>query len=197
MTGKKPWRLFIAMPLGDQIEQTLAHIIRDLKQSAAAVRWVAPKNIHLTLRFLGDTDPDRVGAIKQLLDESARSHTTIDTRVDLLSAFPNLKRPRIFWVGSSDREVTERLCELALHVERGVQELGYEPSNKSFKPHLTLGRVKRPDNLDRLVATVGQYELPVLNLHLDRMVLFRSTLTSEGPIYDRLHESQLSAERFE
>ena len=185
------------MPLGAQIEKTLDHIISDLKQSAAAVRWVAPNNIHLTLRFLGDTDPTRVGELKALMDETAKHHTTVQTRIDLLSAFPNLKRPRIFWAGCSDREVTGRLCELADCVEQEIQKLGFEPANKLFKPHLTLGRVKRPDNLDRLVATVGQYDLPTLDLYLDKMVLFRSTLTSDGPIYSRLHEASLSDGRFE
>lgn len=197
MTGNKPWRLFIAMPLGEKIEQTLNGIIRDLKQSAAAVRWVAPNNIHLTLRFIGNTEPSRVADLKALMDDTASHHTAVETRIDLLSAFPNLKRPRIFWAGCSDREVTERLCQLADTIEQGIQQLGFEPANKMFKPHLTLGRVKRPDNLDRLVATVGQYELPTLNLYLDKMVLFRSTLTSDGPIYDRLHEASLSDGRFE
>lgn len=196
MKRSKPWRLFIAMPLGDRVEQTLSGIIHDLKRSAAAVRWVSPKNVHLTLRFIGDTEPSQVDELKAVLDNTARQFTAVDTRIDLLSAFPNLKRPRIFWAGCSDHEVTKRLCRVADAVERGVQELGFEPSNKMFKPHLTLGRVKRPDNLDRLVATLGQYELPALDLHLDRIVLFRSTLTSEGPIYDRLHETSLAEERF-
>jgi RNA 2',3'-cyclic 3'-phosphodiesterase len=86
---------------------------------------------------------------------------------------------------------------MADEIERGVQRLGFEPEAKPFNPHLTLARVKYPDGLDLLCAAIRAYRLTPIELSLDRLVLFRSTLTPTGPVYEKRHESVLGADRFE
>ena len=81
-------------------------------------------------------------------------------------------------------------------VELGVRELHFENESKGFKPHLTLGRIRKPQDLDRLVARIESRPMEPFRLALDRIVLFKSTLTPKGPIYERLHEAMLGQERF-
>ena len=187
-------RLFIAMPLGHNVEINLGSIIDDLRTYTNAVKWVAPQNIHLTVRFLGDTEEQRVLKIKQLLDKISSEHPIVKTSIDTLGGFPNLRRPRVLWAGiNSNVEILEKL---ARQVELSVRELHFEKESKGFKPHLTLGRIRKPQDLARLVSRMESFTMDPLPIALDRIVLFKSTLTPEGPIYERLHEAMFGQERF-
>jgi 2'-5' RNA ligase len=197
MTPDLPMRLFIALPLPEDTHHALGRIIQELKRASAAVRWVHQDHIHLTLRFLGDTDQSLVPQLKQLIDTKAHAHAALTVTLDRLGAFPNLRNPRVYWISASDQVMVNQLQNLAAQIEQGVRELGFEPEKKLFKPHLTLGRVKQPDNLERLGQLIETYRLPSLRVPLSTVVLFHSTLTPQGPIYRRLHESPLGVERFE
>jgi len=187
-------RLFIALPLGWEVEDYLGSVIDELRPHGGSVKWVAPHNIHLTVRFLGDTEEDRVPKIQQLLDTVASEHASVPTAIESLGAFPNLRRPRVIWAGISDN--IEQLEKMSRQVELGVRKLRFEKEAKGFKPHLTLGRVRKPQGLDKLTAYLQTVQVEPMPLTLDRLVLFKSTLTPQGPIYDRVHEAMLGRERF-
>jgi 2'-5' RNA ligase len=187
-------RLFIALPLEKVIEDHLARLITTLRQKGGQVRWVAPKNIHLTVRFLGDTEDDLVPELGRLIDETAAQFSPVHTQIDHMGAFPNLRRPNVIWVGLGDH--IDVLAELANDIEAGVRQLGIKPDPKPFKAHLTLGRVKDSRNLGGLTNFIQDHQFAPVPLVLDRIVLFKSTLTPQGSIYDRLHERALGEERF-
>lgn len=193
----KKHRLFIALPLSHEVERALGEIIRDLSATKAKVKWVDPPNIHITVRFLGDTDERLIPDIRKLIDVSAGHASPTTVWITRLGAFPNLKRPRVFWAGPDEQSQIRGMQAMADEIERGAQRLGLEPETKPFKPHLTLARVKYPDGLDLLCAAVRAYRLTPIELLLDRLVLFRSTLTPTGPVYEKLHESVMGADRFE
>jgi len=195
--GQKRHRLFIALPLSNKVERALGGIIEELSQAGAKVKWVDPHNIHMTVRFLGDTDERLLRDLKKLIDQAASQTNATHVAIDRLGAFPNLKRPRVFWAGLNQDAPLDGIVAMADEIERGVRELGFELENKKFKPHLTLARVKYPDGLDRLCRAVRDYTLTPIDISLDRLVLFKSTLTPRGPVYDKFHESALGAERFE
>jgi 2'-5' RNA ligase len=189
-------RLFIAWPLSPEVEQELGRIEFLLKQKGGRVSWVAPKNIHLTARFLGDTDEKLVVNLKDLIDSVAEKPHAVSLTIDKLGAFPDMKRPRVIWAGlSGDTSPLQATADL---IERAVCELGYTPEPKKFRPHLTLGRVKDPRGVEALMMAVQQFRPSPTSVVLDRLVLFRSTLTPQGSIYERLHERVVGAsERFE
>jgi 2'-5' RNA ligase len=187
-------RLFIAMPLGDQAEQKLSNIIAECREHGGSVKWVRPENIHLTIRFLGDTDESLIEKLKQLIDEVVTEFSPVETTIDQLGAFPNLKRPRVIWTSISSE--TETLAKLARQVELRVRKLRFEADKKSFKAHLTLGRVRKPQGLDDLLSFLEKYTVEPIPVRFDRLVLFQSTLTPQGSIYKRLHEAVLTEERF-
>ena len=152
-------RLFIALPLGTDAERYLGNIIDDLKPHTEAVKWVAPQNIHLTVRFLGDTEEQRVPKIQQLLDKISSEHPIVETTIDTLGGFPHLRRPRVLWAGIDSN--VEMLEKLARQVELGVRELRFEKESKGFKPHLTLGRIRKPQDLTRLVSQMESYTFDI------------------------------------
>ena len=183
-------RLFIAWPLPHPIEQELGRIGFLLKQKGGRVSWVKPDNIHLTARFLGDTDENLVPQISSLIDQVAGTSGPIECSLDRLGAFPDLKRPRVVWVGLGGN--VESLQNQAEMLEQGVRKLGFEKETKRFRPHLTLARVRDPHQLDALMMAVQQFRVTPMSFSFDRLILFKSTLSPSGSIYERLHEAMLS-----
>ncbi|HPI33207.1 MAG TPA: RNA 2',3'-cyclic phosphodiesterase, partial [candidate division Zixibacteria bacterium] len=166
-----------------------------LRAKGGPVRWVAPENIHLTVRFLGETDEARVPKLRSLIDSIAPAFAPADVLIDRLGGFPNLRKPRVIWAGLAAAEPVERMAQMARQVELAVRQLRFEPEKKGFQPHLTLGRVKDPRGMEQLAAFMESYRFTPLAVRLDRLVLFRSTLTPKGSIYERVHEAKLGDER--
>ncbi len=183
-------RLFIGAPLEAEIEAYLGRIISDLGASGRGIKWVRPENIHTTLRFLGDTDESLIPKLTALIDRVATSHSPVQLELARLGAFPNLKRPRVFWAGV--RGPVDDLAGIARQLELGVRKLRYEPEKKKFRAHLTLGRVRDHRQLGDICNRCEEYEVEPRPLLLDRIVLFKSTLTPDGPIYERLYQAPLS-----
>ena len=182
-------RLFIAMPLPGKIEELLAEIIFTLKQNRAKVKWVAPKNIHLTLKFLGDTDEGKVPEINNVIEKVGSGYKTIISEINCLGAFPNVRRPRVIWAGLTGG--VDILAEIAGKIEDELEKIGFEKENRPFKSHLTLGRVKDNFGIADLTDAVEKYDFTPEEIIFDRIVLFKSTLTRQGPIYERLFETEL------
>ena len=180
-------RLFIATPISRQVETELANIIYQLKNVAGNIKWVKPENIHLTIKFLGDTDESLVEHLSEIIDETSRETDILEFRISKLGGFPNLIRPRALWAGlDGDHAELERL---ASSVDKRVYELGYEKETRKFRPHLTLGRVKKPQALPQLAHFIENYKIEAMPFQIDRLTLFKSTLTPRGPIYERIHEA--------
>lgn len=182
-------RLFIAWPIPTQAEQELARIIGLLKREGGRVSWVKPQNLHLTARFLGDSDESLIGRLCESIDRVAARSAIASLAFDALGAFPTTARPRVIWAGlTGDTGLLQATVDL---IEREVCELGFPPERKAFHPHLTLGRVREPRGTAGLMSAAQQLRPAPIRLSLDRLVLFRSTLTGQGSIYEPLHEQRL------
>lgn len=182
-------RLFIAWPIPACAEQELARIIGLLRQEGGQVSWVKPKNIHLTARFLGDSDETLIGRLCESIDRVAARSAIASLTFDALGAFPTSARPRVIWAGLTGNIGLLRATVDLL--EREVCELGFPPEHKAFHPHLTLGRVRQPRGTAGLMAAAQRLRAAAAPFSLDRLVLFRSTLTPQGSIYEPLHEQRL------
>jgi 2'-5' RNA ligase len=181
-------RLFIAAPISADVEKELARIISALKNTGGAVKWVAPSNIHLTLKFLGDTDEKLIPRIKTIMDEIALKHPSVSSGLSELGAFPDFRRPRVYWVGLE--RGTNELGNIAREFENSLHSLGFEKENRPFKSHLTLGRVKAPTGLEKLSDIVKTIKVEKKPFVFERIILFKSTLTPRGSVYENLHESK-------
>ncbi|SYZ74458.1 conserved hypothetical protein [Candidatus Zixiibacteriota bacterium] len=182
-------RLFIALPLPREIEEGLGKLIFVLKQKGGHIKWVAPKNIHLTVKFLGEVDEAGVNDISAAVEKTAAKYEVIDGNIENIGAFPDLIRPRVIWAGmAGDIQTVESIVK---DIEDAMAALGFAREDKRFKPHLTLGRVKENYGLGDLVSYIKSYQLTPMAFRLTSLVLFKSTLTPRGPIYDRLLEVPL------
>lgn len=187
-------RLFIALPLPHEVEIELDRLLSLLRPKGPDVKWVPANNIHLTVKFLGDTDEKLAPKIKTAIDEISSQYRPFETALDQVGGFPNLQRPRVIWVGGSQE--LEAAQKMAHEIDLRMRELRFEKEKRPFKAHLTLGRVREGRRVDALASYLESFKLQSIPLRLDRLVLFKSTLTPKGSIYERLHEGVLGRERF-
>ena len=185
------WRLFVAVPLPEAALELLAVVQRDLATSGADVKWSDPGQIHLTLKFLGDTPEEAVAELSAALDEAASGCPPCVGRLAEVGAFPNAHRPRVVWVGLN--EATGELVRLQKRVDEATSYL-VPPDPRGFTAHLTLGRVRSGKNLARLTALLEGYKLESkIDIPLAEVLLIRSVLERSGPSYTDLHRAALGA----
>jgi len=162
-----------------------------------AIRWVDSAAVHLTLRFLGEIDDRTAGLIAAHLDEVCSGFAATSVEVGGLGGFPSLSRPRVIWVGiqQADRE----LERLQAEIEARVIKLGIEGENRSYHPHLTLGRLRReatPSELKLLADRLQGIQVADLGtVGVEGVSLMRSELTGAGSLYSRLHYARLGASK--
>ncbi len=191
----EPLRLFIAIPLPEPLLRQMAQVQRALEKQmpAGSVRWVNPEGIHLTLKFLGDTPEGKVPAIRDALAAVARRAVPCTFTVGDLGCFPNLRRPRVVWVGV--QEPGGQLQALQEAVESAMVSLGYPREGRKFSPHLTLGRVRDSvpsRDAARIGEVVGATALGTLGeVRADSFALIRSVLKPTGAEYTPLAEFRL------
>jgi 2'-5' RNA ligase len=175
-------RLFIAINLPESERQAIHHATAPLREAARSVTWVAPQCIHLTMKFLGEQRPEAVASVHDALGAVARRFQPLRLDVAGVGAFPHLRAPKIFWMGIAG----DPKLELLHHdLELACEALGYEVDARAFRPHVTLGRVKRDvageqgAALARLAMSV-RYRATVDARSIDVM---QSELSSAGPRY--------------
>jgi len=133
-------RLFVAIEIPGEIRNTLAEFLKELRAVAPQAKWVRPENMHVTLKFLGETGPAKVGPIVKVLD-GVRNGQPVTLEFRGLGYFPNEKRPRVFWAGM---EASANLKTLAGEADQGLHRLGFALEDRAFTPHLTLARFDPP-----------------------------------------------------
>ncbi len=188
-------RAFIAIDLPAEVRQNLSKVMHKLQQDLAGypIRWVTPGNIHLTLKFLGDVSEQNLNVLTHLLEGEVQTHPPFEFSVGQLGAFPDVRRPRVIWIGV---EAPDELFGLQRGVDHVMAKLGYARERRAYQPHLTLGRVARNASGSQL-REIGHHlrETHVGFLGSVRATevhLYRSDLRPEGPIYTRLFTSQLN-----
>jgi RNA 2',3'-cyclic 3'-phosphodiesterase len=187
-------RAFLAaelpLPLQDLIYVATAGLHQELGNGL--IRWVPPHNVHLTLKFLGDVSPSSLDLIKQMLLTEASQFTAFEVQVDGLGSYPNLRRPRVLWVGL---KAPAALASLQRSIEAAASRLGYEPEERGFSPHLTIGRVRQTASaaeLQKIRTALEETRLGLLgSARVDAIHLFKSELRPEGSVYTRLFSAPL------
>lgn len=180
-------RSFVAIELPEDVRRGLGELVERLQGSGARLTWVKPEAMHLTLRFLGDVDPEPLQRFQELLAKAYEGVERFPLEVRALGAFPNARRPSVLWVGVEP--VDGELSRVQALAEGAARSIGLPPETRAFHPHLTLARVKDADQgakampyWDREQAYEGG------TFTAAGVTLFSSRLTPRGPIYERIQE---------
>ncbi len=177
-------RLFFGVMLPAEIQQELAAVQSRLAETQAPVRWTAPHNFHLTLRFLGEMSCEIVDELRDIGWEIAKEISAWQIQLRGVGAFPKSECPKIIWAGVGEgKEALQQLSE-ALNQALAMRAL-VKPESKPFHPHCTLGRVITQDGLCKLIARMQEEKQFASTPFLcDAFQLVKSVLRREGPIYE-------------
>jgi RNA 2',3'-cyclic 3'-phosphodiesterase len=134
-------RIFLAINPPADVRRRVWEAIAPLRDLSPDVSWVPEIKIHLTLKFIGEMAEDRIASLSSAMTELARTHAAPVVHLATVGAFPNFRRPRVIWMGI---EQEPRLELLHHDVEIACDRLGHELEGRPYRPHLTLGRVRRP-----------------------------------------------------
>lgn len=181
-------RAFIAIELPADIQTQLEGVMKQLKTArASGVRWVAASNIHLTLKFLGDTAPAALTNLGDLLKPAVAVYNPMELVVGGLGAFPNRRHPRVIWVGVKTPPEIQTFFKA---VEAAAIQIGCPAEERGFSPHLTLGRVQRNISqleIDSIANALSSVEVGELgHFQATGCTLFRSDLRPTGSKYTSL-----------
>jgi len=183
-------RTFIAIDLEPGLKDTLLELVDGLKRIRAEVRWVQGQGLHLTLKFLGRTDEDKVAAVQDILDRVAQRHRRFPLVLEGTGTFPPGRAPRVLWAGVRGQPA---LLALQEDIERELGAEGFPPENRPYHPHLTLGRAKGPEGLREVAAELERRAGAVGGeMEVGRIVLFESLLGPGGARYRIVSEHPLS-----
>jgi 2'-5' RNA ligase len=188
-------RSFVAINLPNDVKEALQRVAEEQRaiMPERSIRWSRVSGIHLTLKFLGDVAESDLPAIKAALAGCCVDHVPFFFSVGGMGCFPNVKRPRVLWVGVT--EETGRLTALQRDVEQHLEGLGFAREKRAFHPHLTLGRTRqglRSSELTRIGEAVASSEVGELGkVHVDKIHLMRSDLRPDGAVYTSLQRVSL------
>lgn len=186
-------RAFIAIELPKEIHEGLKKVQGELKDSMRDVRWTKYGNVHLTLKFLGDTEAKKIDAINKALQSIADGFSPFVISLAGIGAFPNSRKPSVVWTGI--QKGADETADLANQIEKAMEKFGFEREKRSFKPHLTIGRVREikypsqlKDALDSSnIGEIGEFTA-------DKISLIKSQLDPAGSIYTTLFEASFKTE---
>ncbi len=183
-------RTFLAIKLPKPILKRLRQVQQELRESKADVRWVDPESIHLTLKFFGNIEEKEVDSIVKSIEKPVQRTPLFSLKVQGVGGFPDLKNPRVLWVGLE--EEGNFLSSLQRELEKSLEKIGFKPEDRPFHPHLTLGRVKSTRGKSLLMEKIDKYKGEFFGEFLaDRITLFKSELKPTGAIYTPLAEVRL------
>lgn len=186
-------RTFIAIALPTEIKNWLAKIQQALKAAGADVKWVEPENIHITIKFLGERDKKKIAEIIEAIDQVCAEIPTFELTISSLGGFPSKESARIIWVGLSKGETETK--EIAKRLEEEISRTGIPKETRPFSSHITLGRVRSSLNRQRLLERMnyleGNFPRQDFQYRAEKITLFKSTLSSRGPVYEALYLGSL------
>ena len=185
-------RTFLAIELPRGVRRKVAKLIEQLAASPAKVKWVDESNLHLTLQVLGEVEPDLLPEICGVVEQATADLAGYELEIAGVGAFPTAERPRTVWVGSG--EGSEATVAVHDAIGEALAELGFRTEQRRFRPHVTIGRVRRSsaDEIARLAEDLAETADFVAGwMPVSEVVLFSSLLGREGPTYDVLARSAL------
>jgi 2'-5' RNA ligase len=182
-------RSFIAIELPEAVISALSEFQEELKKCGADVRWVKPRNIHLTLKFLGNIDDKEAARVKEAIEGTSKNYSCFDLQVKGTGVFPNIKNPRVLWIAVSENEILEGLQK---DIEDEMVFLGFEKEDRKFSPHLTLGRFRSSFGKESLLEKIELNKGREFGfIHVKLVSFMKSDLSPAGAKYTRIAEIPL------
>ncbi|MFW5774182.1 MAG: RNA 2',3'-cyclic phosphodiesterase, partial [Tangfeifania sp.] len=155
------------------------------------IKWMEKNNLHLTLKFLGDTSPVQVDQVKTVLRETADNFTAFQSGLTGVGFFKRNRQPKVLFINIEKHEV---LKQLAAETDARLNELGFEKEQREFNPHLTLGRIKYLKDKLRFYQTMEEYRNSFIQeVKINEVIYYQSILKPAGAEYKSIEKFGLNS----
>lgn len=173
-------RTFIAVEIPDGQKKIVYNSIQEFKRLNLPVKWVAYENLHITLKFLGEIDENKLSQILPVLSEISNRTKSFTMQLENFGCFPSIRNPRVLWIGVS--QGSDESISLATELENSLVKYGFKKENKKFHPHLTIGRIKTFCKVEHIINRTIKTD----PFNVNELILFKSTLLPAGAIYEKI-----------
>ena len=186
-------RTFLAIDLPTAIKERLAGQIRILSPETSGIKWVDARQIHLTLKFFSSISTETVDKINEYTRKVTLKKKPFSLTIQGVGGYPHIRRPRIIWAGLS-RDL-EALLKLVEELEIAYEQIGIAREDRSFHPHVTLGRNKtNQPNANLFQRLSGWVEEESEPFGVEEIILYESELKPCGPVYSKFFSFPLKGE---
>lgn len=191
MSQRSEWRVFCAIELPAEVRARLDDHVRRLRKEApeVAASWSRVENIHLTLKFFGNVDVNRIQKISEAAERAVKEFSTFHIRVGGTGVFPRPSRPQVLWIGVNDP--SGQLMALQEKFENECAAEGFPKEDRAYRPHLTLARLRKPEGARQLAEAHLKMQFEPIQIEIDEVVLFRSELSPKGSRYSVIFNHRL------
>ena len=186
-------RIFLAFDIPDAVRGQCDNHIQKLRNQFPDVRigWEASEKQHITLKFLGNTGSRLLENLQRRVSEIAEGHPKFTLRLTRPGVFPRSSRPRVLWIGLEDRP--SQIEPMYADLEAACEELGWAKETRAFRPHITIGRVRDPDESTALAAAHLSTKIEPIEFEVAEIVIYESKLQPTGSVYSRVANITLAA----
>ena len=185
-------RCFVAISLPEELKASISGIQDRLKTAGADVSWTRQEGMHLTLKFLGEVEEKMIPEIERALDMAVDGITTFTLSVSGMGIFPDLKRPRVVWIGL--KEEGDNLIRLHKGVDEELKKTGFPSEDRRFTPHITLGRIRSNRYIEKLFKLIdAEKGIDTGGFEVSEIHLIKSELKPSGAVYTELYSVMLSS----
>jgi RNA 2',3'-cyclic 3'-phosphodiesterase len=187
------WRVFCAIEIPAEVQRRILAHADHLRAAAPGVQasWTKMDNIHLTLKFFGNVELDKIPKISKAADKVARHFSPINVRVDGTGAFPKHGPARVLWIGLNDP--AGKLIDLQKKFDDECAAEGFVAEDRAFHPHLTVARLRSPHGARTLAERHKETKFEAITFSVTGLTVFRSELSSKGSRYSVISKHPLTA----
>ena len=181
-------RAFLAVDLDEPLLDKVLEVQEKLENSNARVKYVEKNNLHFTCKFFGEISPKKTDQLIKIVTEKIINQKHFKINIKGTGVFPHLGYIRVIWLGL---EQSDKFSNLLMDFDDEFIKLGFK-KERNYTPHLTIGRVKGSQNKEALVSIIKELEdIEIGEMNVNRILLKKSELTPEGPIYTTIKEFEL------
>jgi len=179
-------RIFIGIKFDKTTIEKISQSLKPFKEFPTPIRWVKPENVHLTLKFIGEVNEEKKIQIEEVLSKISFQADSVEISISGFGKFGQREDLNIFWAGIKNNP---ELNSIYNQIEKALSNININRETRSFKPHLTLGRNKKKFDFKSFFSIIEKYtDLSIVTFTVDKFQIFKSTLSSQGPVYTILKE---------
>lgn len=184
-------RIFVAVDISDEARRNVSDYIETLRREFKNIRvgWDKAEKLHLTLKFLGDTNERQLTDLKESVEKIASEVSSFKLQISQTGLFSNVRNPRILWLGVQGD--LETLSRINANLENECEKIGFAKEKRDYKPHLTIGRIREPNKAENLARKHLQNEFTPIEFEVSGIAVYESKLYSTGSIYALIQKTNL------